>query len=324
MTDFMPESAWAEVPPPPSQDFWESTQPAPVLARQEEGKRRQRRPAAALGSDVNALLESMGRKRVPRLDAVRVRLQMARSGLQVGTVEYGLQALHDATTRLDFLAGRSGGEKGPLFMQQCGALVEATEAVQTLSAEFLTQHVSRGAVARLLWIEVVIESDSLQKRVRQAARWLAEMDQDLVARRNQATSDVMVRGIEELARRAHQMHERLQTVHRLCGHARSVHKLCEQLQGERTALCTTLQDKVLPSIDRLRHLLEPLLEAAAYRALVPTELIEAIDGRHELQVLLTQAGAQILRLKSGDQELASQLAWMEEKARRLETVRSLA
>jgi imidazoleglycerol phosphate synthase glutamine amidotransferase subunit HisH len=107
-------------------------------------------------------------------------------------------------------------------------------------------------------------------------------------------------------------------VHRLCGHARSVHKLCEQLQGERTALCATLQDKVLPGMGRLQHLLEPLLEAAAYRALVPTELIEAIDGRHEVQVLLTQAGAQILRLKSGDQELASQLAWMEEKARRLQ------
>jgi hypothetical protein len=322
MTEHTGESTWG-CSHHPSEDFWERSEAPPGLPH-ESGPGRQRRPAAALASGVNELLESMGRKRVPRLEAVRLRLQQARAGLQLGTVDYALQALHDATTQLDFLAGRSGGDKSPQFMQQCDALAEAADAVESLATEFLAQHSSRGAVARLLWIELVIEADSLQKRVRRGARWLAEMDQDLAARRSRTVNDVMLHAIDELARRAQRMHERLQTVHRLCGHARNVHRQCEQLQQERSALCTTLQGKVLPGMKHLQHLLEPLLEAAAYRALVPTELMEAIDARHELQVLLTQAGAQILRLKAGDQELASQLAWMEEKAQHLESARPLA
>jgi hypothetical protein len=43
----------------------------------------------------------------------------------------------------------------------------------------------------------------------------------------------------------------------------------------------------------------------------------AIEARHELQVALTQAGAEIVRLLGSRDELASQLAGMEEKAGRL-------
>jgi hypothetical protein len=166
-----------------------------------------------------------------------------------------------------------------------------------------------------VWIDLVLESGSLRKRVRQAARWLAEMDQDLVARRKGATSEVTARAIDELARRANGMHARLQNVHRLCGDARSVHTLCEQLARDRSALCATLQDKVRPACAALDEALQPLLHAAAYRALVPTELIGAIDAGHALQVVLTQAAAQILRLRADDDELVTQLAWMEEKSR---------
>jgi hypothetical protein len=150
--------------------------------------------------------------------------------------------------------------------------------------------------------------------VRQAARWLAEMDQDLVSRRKWIRSEVTGHAIEELARRAAAMHARLQNAHRLCGHARALHLLCEELARERNALCATLQEKVRPSCVELEEALRPLLHAATYRVLVPTELMGAIDARHELQVVLTQAQAHVERLRAGDEELALQLGAMQEKA----------
>ena len=65
-----------------------------------------------------------------------------------------------------------------------------------------------------------------------------------------------------------------------------------------------------PGTQALDQGLQPLLHAVAYRALVPTELMGAIDARHALQVALTQANAQLARLHAGDRELATQLAAM--------------
>jgi hypothetical protein len=143
------------------------------------------------------------------------------------------------------------------------------------------------------------------------------MDQDLAQRRRQAPPGVAQRAIDELARRGAAMHERLQAVHRLCSEARSVHTASEQLAGERAVLCTTLLDRVLPACTQLDGELQRLLHAAAYRALVPTELIAAIDARHALQVELTQAAAQIIRLQGVEQQLLARLAQMTDKARRL-------
>jgi hypothetical protein len=316
MTDFLPESSWSESAHPASRDFWESTRPAPFQEHRltRPSSQVQRRPAAGLAADVNELLESMARKRVPRLDAVRARLAQARAGLGLEAIDAAVHALHAATTGLDFLGSRSG-QTAEEFVHQAQALLGASTALRHLATAFLQRHATEAPVARLVWIDLALESSSLQKRVRQAARWLAEMDQDLVTRRRVATSEVSARAIEELARRAQAMHTRVQAVHRLCSHARSVHLVCEQLGDERIALCTTLQDKVAPASWRLEQELQPLLEVGAYRALVPTELIAAIDARHELQVVLTQAGAQAIRLQDGDAELASQLSWMEQKAR---------
>ena len=318
MTQSAQESAWPGSEA--ARDFWNSTQPAPMVAAPATAPAsdaRQRRPAAALAADVNELLESMARKRVPRLEAVRSKLQAARAGLEIAPIEEALQGLHAATMALDILAGRSGGEQALAFVEQGQALARAGGALHTLATAFLARHAVDGPVARLLWIDLVLESDSLHKRVRQGVRWLAEMDRDLVGRRRAASTEVMARAIQELARRAHGMHERLQTVHRLCVHARAVHRRCEQLVAERDELCATLQDKVLPASARLQDTLQPLLQAAVHRALLPGELVAAIDARHELQVVLTQSMAHVLRLRDGDQDLASQLAWMEDKARRL-------
>ena len=318
MTDYMPESSWAESAQHSNHDFWESTRPAPFQEHRltRPSARVHRRPAAGLAADVNELLESMARKRVPRLDAVRARVAQARAAMQIEALEDAVQTLHASTTALDFLGSR-GGETAAEFVRQGQALVGASTALRHLAAAFVQRHASEAPVTRLVWIDLALESSSLQKRTRQAARWLAEMDQDLVTRRRASTSEVTSRAIEELARRAQAMHTRVQAVHRLCSHARTVHLVCEQLGEERTAVCTTLQDKVGPASWRLEQELRPLLEAGAYRALVPTELIAAIDARHELQVVLTQAGAQIIRLHEGDAELASHLSWMEQKARSL-------
>jgi hypothetical protein len=318
MTDYLPESSWSESAHPHSRDFWESTRPAPFQEHRltRPSSRVHRRPAGALAADVNELLESMARKRVPRLDAVRARLAQARAGMRLEPIEDAVHTLHASTTALDFLGSRSG-ETAADFVRQAEALVGASTALRHLGAAFVQRHASEAPVTRLIWIDLALESGSLQKRVRQAARWLAEMDQDLVTRRRASTSDVSSRAIEELARRAQAMHTRVQAVHRLCSHARSVHLVCEQLGQEREALCTTLHDKVAPAGWHLEQELRPLLEVGGYRALVPTELMAAIDARHELQVVLTQAGAQIIRLQEGDAELGAQLSWMEQKARSL-------
>jgi hypothetical protein len=314
MTDFQPDSAWAEPVLARGGASWENTRPVLEPSRSDAP---QRRPAAALASDVNELLESMARKRVPRLDAVRERLQQSRGAGPLTEAEDALHALHAATGAVDFLAGRSGGERAGEFIRHGEALAATLRGLAPRVAEFLQREAVAAPVTRLVWVDLVMESGSLRKRVRQAAQWLAEMDQDLVIRRRGSNTEVMLRAIDELARRAVTMHERLQAVHRLCNQARAIHALSEEIAAERAALWATLQDRVLPDCGRLDDALQPLLHAAAYRALVPTELVVAIDACHALQVGATQAAAQIVRLRTRDQELAAQLGEMEEKARRL-------
>ena len=313
MTDFHPESSWIEHPTSGA-DFWESSRPAP-LQEQRAGRpsaRASRRPAPALAAGVHELLESMARKRVPRLEAVRQRLEAARGTLPMREVEDALHGLHAATAAVDFLAGRNNVDRAE-FTRQGASLAAALARGQQLLGEFLQREVVAAPIARLVWTDLVFESGSLRKRVRQGAHWLAEMDQDLLYRRKHAGGGVALRAIEELARRGVTMHERLQSVHRLCGHALTVHALSEQLAAQRTALWATLRERALPACKRLDDAVQPLLHAAGYRALVPTELLVAVDACHALQVELTHAGAQIVRLRAVDTELGTQLAAMEER-----------
>jgi hypothetical protein len=256
----------------------------------------------------------MARKRVPRLDAVRKRLQEGRTDLPPAGVAEAVQALQAATGAVDFLAGRSGGERAGEFLQQGQALAKALAYLVPLLADFLQREAIVAPVSRLVWVDLVMESGSLRKRVRQAAHWLAEMDRDLLRRRANAPGEVALQAIDELTRRAFAMHTRLQAVHRLCTQARTVHSHSERMASERAALWTTLQDRVLPACADLDEALQPLLHAASYRALVPTELVVAIDACHALQVDLNQAAAQLARLDGCDRELASQLARMADMA----------
>lgn len=323
MTDFLPESAWAEPASTCPPDFWESTRSSPLAEPPSAPPQLTTRnapvvrPAAALAADVHELLQSMARKRVPRLDAVRRKLREARASMDLAAIGPSAQALQAATTALDFLDGRTGGERGADFLRQGQSLQRAGRELSSSLASFLERQGIATSVARLVWIELVLESGSLHKRVRQGAHWLLQMEKDLQQQRRQASAGVASRALDELSRHAQAMHQRLQTVHRLCGDARRVHTLCEQLASEHGALCTTLQARVQPALAALQHTLEPLLEAAAYRALVPTELIAAIDAHHALQVELTGALAQLERLHDGNEELASQLASMEVLAARV-------
>lgn len=309
-TDFAPESSFAA----PSSMFphmvWGSdgdgtfapSEPAPPPPRS----------AAALAAATHQLLEAIVAKRVPRVDGLRRKLRDARPG-GLGEVDEAVHALHSSIGAVDFLAGRAGGERAADFLRQGAEVAAASRRLQEVSAGFVERHATDGAVARLVWIELVLEADSLRKRVRQGAHWLAQMNRDMALRRAAAVSEVSQRALDELARRGTGLHRRLHTVHRLCGRAHGVHTLCEDMAEQRTALCHTLKAKVRPAAGLLLAALQPLLEAASYRPLVPEELIVAVEARHDVQVCLTQAGAEIIRLQSGDEELSAQLAAMEQK-----------
>jgi hypothetical protein len=321
MTDLTPESSLSGFSSLTPQTFWISTSPAPLApARPTRGVTvlPAQSSAASLAAATHQLLDSMVGKRVPRLEKLRNQLQQhADIGSGFAEMDGAVDKLHREMGALDFLRGRNGGGEAVEFVQQGAALRAASEHLAGLAAGFTEANGADGPVMRLLWIELVIESRSLHKRVRQGAHWLAQLDRDLRARRTAASADVTQRALGELSRRAQGLHERLQTVHRLCGHVRTLHVVCEQLATERRALAATLQDKVLPAREHLQAALQPLLDAASYRTLVPEELMAAIEARHVLQVALTQAGAEILRLRASRDELALQLAAMEDKARRL-------
>ena len=309
MTD-APESTFAGPSTQSPQMVWGSDSdgsfapPPPSLPAQ--------RSAAALATATIQLLEALVAKRVPRVDGLRRRLQASLPG-DLAEVEHAVRLLNAEMESLDFLAAR-GGERLPEFLRHGEAVIAASARLGGLAAGLKERHTAEGPVARLIWIELVLEADSLRKRVRQGANWLAQMNRDLAKRRADATLDVTRQALDELARRGTVLHQRLQTVHRLCGHARSIHQLCEQVLEQRTSLCATLHEKVEPAAEALRGTLQPLLDAASYRQLVPEELMSAIEAQHEMQVCLTQAAAQILRLEAGEQELAAQLAGMEQKA----------
>lgn len=320
MTDFPAESSLSGFSSLTPQTFWVSTSPTPLPAKPSRGITvlPAQSSAASLAAATNHLLESMVGKRVPRLEKLRKQLlQHMDADDGFGELEQAVHMLHDAMGALDFLGGRNGGDQAVEFLQQGATLQGAAEQLATLASASAERSGVDSPVMRLLWIELVLESRSLHKRVRQGAHWLAQLDRDLRTRRAAVTTDVTQRALGELARRAQALHQRLQTVHRLCGHVRSVQGACEQLANQRTALSATLQDKVLPARDRLHQALQPLLDAASYRPLVPEELMVAIEARHALQVALTQAGAEIIRLQASRAQLLSQLAAMEEKAGRL-------
>jgi hypothetical protein len=292
--------------------LWESTRQPPALPSLPTG---QRQAAASLITAVTEIMDVITRKRLPRMESLRVRLQMSNSSREFAALEEALHALHAAASALDVLAARNGPAAAPALDEQSLAYAEAANRLWTSGAAVLQRHTVDTPVARLLWIDLLLEAKALDRRVRQGVRWLADVEHDLHARRGTSTADVAHRALNEMARRSHSLRERLQRVHSLVAHARSVHTECERLVEHRAALCDTLREKVGPGTTRLQEAMRPLVAAAVGgEPLQPKQLVAVVDARHELQVALTQAGAEVIRLQGCEQEVASQLAWLGQKS----------
>lgn len=315
MTDFIPFSSAAESSSI-MDSSWTSARPARTRAPAT------RRPAAAapsssassLAAAVHQLLEAITGKRVPRLESLRQRLQQIEGSWNLRSLDEALHALHDATGAIDFLAGRGGAARADEFRRQGAAVGAAARRLGSVSMGIVGKHAADAAVARLLWIDLQLEYRALEKRVRKGLEWMVDMDHELAARRAAATAEVSQKALQELARRGRSLEDRLHLVHGLCGAGRAARSLGDQVGAQRTALCRTLQDKVRPCSLGLQHKLQPLLDAVGARPLEPAELLAAIEARHELQVALTRAGADLLQVDSLQHELAAQLAWIEQKA----------
>ena len=104
MTDFQQELS---EPAAIEQGFWESTRYPSYLQSAPSGGT-QRQPAAALIAAVTELADVIARKRAPRMDGLRVRLQRSDGSRELGDLEVALRGLHRASAELDVLAAREG------------------------------------------------------------------------------------------------------------------------------------------------------------------------------------------------------------------------
>lgn len=290
----------------PDPVFWESTRAA-VLADPETALV-PGHSASGLLAGVQQLIERAMRKRVPRIDALQLRLQQATQGGDLQALVQALRGLDQEASRLDVLAARSGGDAADALARQCVAVTAAANHLWTIEAQVLTREAAVTQVARLLWIELLLEAAALDKRVRRGTQWLAEVHQDLAGRRALATLVVTHRALDELARRARELHDRLHVLRSLCSRARGVHARCEALADDRAALCRRLADQVRAGSTRLQESMQPLVRATDSAQISAADLVGVVDARHELQVALAQAGAQAARVEAHEQELARDLA----------------
>lgn len=301
MTDFQQELS---EPAAIEQGFWESTRYPSYLQSSATGGA-QRQPAAALIAAVTELADVIARKRAPRMDGLRVRLQRSDGSRELGDLEVALRGLHRAAAELDVLAAREGESAAARLQDQCQVVRDAANRLWTTGAAVLARHTVDTPVARLLWIELMLESQAIEARVHQGREWLAGVEADLQARRAAAPPPVIQRALQQLERRGQGLHQRLQRLAALGASARSVHDECERLVGHRETLCRTLRDQVGPATTRLQESIVPL--AAVRAAQASRELVAVVDARHALQVALTQAAAEVQRLQLCEHEAALQL-----------------
>lgn len=301
MTDHLQDSARPPLSPPPF-SAWSSgpvASEAPLAARSS---------AAALASSLNELLAGIAARRVPHLDALRCRLQEVHAGTELAELQHCLKIVHDSASALDVLSARASGPEAVQFTEQVALVAETTHQLSLVGGSFLQRNQPASSVARAVCMGLKLECEALSERVRQGQRWLHDMEQDVIERRASATAEVSQLAFHELARRGGMLQERLQRVDRLCGHARSALELAEQFYALRSSLCDMLQRRVRPRSRRLHEVLRPLLqEDAAPQA---AELMAVVDARHELQVVLTEAGADMVRLRTLDRELLAHLLEM--------------
>ncbi|MEJ5990671.1 hypothetical protein WG902_11780 [Ramlibacter sp. PS3R-8] len=304
MTDYLQDSARPPLNPPPF-SAWSS---GPVT---QEASLPPRSSAAALASSLNELLAGIAARRIPHLEALRYRLQEVHAGTELAQLQHCLKMVQDSASAVDVLSARAGGEEADQFMQQVAALAENTHQLTFVGGSFLQRNQPVSSVARAVCMGLKLETEALMERVQQGMRWLHDMEQDVMERRDSATAEVSQEALRELARRGSVLQERLRQVDRLCGHARSALELAEQFYAQRAALCDMLQRRVRPRSRRLHEVLRPLLQADA-RTPQSAELMAVVESRHELQVVLTEAGADMAALRAFDRELVAHLDEMEQ------------
>lgn len=302
MTDYLQDSARPPLNPPPF-SAWSS---GPVVP---DAPLAPRISAAALASSLNELLAGIAARRIPHLDALRCRLQEVHAGTELAELQHCLKIVQDSAGGLDVLSARGGGDAADAFLQQVAALAENTHQLTLVGGNFLQRNQPASSVARAVCMGLKLESAALAERVMQGMRWLHEMEQDVIERRGAATAEVSQLALRELARRGGVLQERLRLMDRLCGHARSALELAEQFYALRAALCDMLQRRVRPRSRRLHEVLRPLL-CSEGRPPQAAELMAVVDARHDLEVVLTEAGADMVRLRAFDRELTAHLAEM--------------
>lgn len=273
------------------------------------------RSASSLAAAAQQLLQGLTGKRVPRLATLRQRLQDAEATWDVRELERTLQALQDAAVAVELLPARGRAFPVAQFRRQAGTVGAAARRLATLSLHFVGRHAADAAVTHLLWMELLMESRSVDKQARQGLHWLRDMEQELATRRAAATAPVSQQALQELARRREALEDRLHLVQGVCGAARAARALGDQVQAHRTALCHLMQDELRPASLDLQHRLQTLLEAVAARAPEPAELLAAIEARHDVEVAVTRVIAELHHLQALQEELATQMAWMEQKSR---------
>jgi hypothetical protein len=319
MTDSLPASSLSDFPQSTAAaTFWAAAASGSRVANDDLTQPAPGASAASLAASVHELLASITTRRAPRIEAIRLRLQEARAVQELADLDQALQALSASATRMDFLYARETGEKSAEFIRQAQAATSDIHRLWVAGAGFFQRHTACALVARLLCAELASESRSLDRRVQQGIDWLAAMETDL-ATRTAASRQVEVTraALQQLQRRGRVLHESLQVVGHLAAHARDALAAAEQLTACHAVFAQTLKDKVGRATSRLHDALHPLVEAADANSLDAARLLPLIDARHELQVALTQAGADIQRLQAGDDALAAHLAWMAQSGQRL-------
>jgi hypothetical protein len=273
------------------------------------------RSASSLAVATQQLLQGITGARVPRLATLGRRLQDSEATWDPRELEAALHGLQDAAAAVEFLPAH--GRAFPLaeFRRQAGTVGTAARRLATVGLHFVGRHAADAAMTHLLWMELQMESRSIDKRVRQGLHWLRDMEQELATRRAAATAPVSQLALQELTRRREALEDRLHQVQGLCGAARAARALGDQVQAHRKAVCHLLQDEVRPASLQLQHRMQALLEAVQARAPEPAELLAAIESRHDVEVAVTRTLAELHLLHELQQELAAQLAWMEQKAR---------
>ena len=304
MTEHLQDSARPPLQPPPYSD-WSAgpTAPIPPLAP--------RHSAAALASSLNELLAGIAARRIPHLEALRLRLKAVHAGTELAELQHCMRMVHDSASALDVLSARAGGDAAGQFLQQVSLLAETTHQLTLVGGSFLQRNQAASTVARAVCMGLQLEGAALGERVQQGFGWLHDMEQDVIARRSAATAEVSQLALRELARRGGQLQERLHAVDRLCGHARAALDLAEQFYALRASLCDMLQRRVRTRSRRLHEVLRPLLQLEAGTPQA-ADLMAVVEARHDLQVVLTEAGADLARLRAYDRELQGHLAQMAE------------